>query len=119
MLKARSDNVPLASLEIRNSNIPSNASCTHHVYSAAASVVVSVDDSIRRCGADFSYSVFKERDDDGPKAARTVESFPVRLPPHGPLGGGADGDRTHDLRLAKPALSQLSYGPVGRPGCSI
>ena len=25
--------------------------------------------------------------------------------------GGADGDRTHDLRLAKPALSQLSYGP--------
>jgi hypothetical protein len=28
--------------------------------------------------------------------------------------GGADGDRTHDLRLAKPALSQLSYGPVER-----
>jgi hypothetical protein len=28
--------------------------------------------------------------------------------------GGADGDRTHDLRLAKPALSQLSYSP--RPG---
>ncbi len=25
---------------------------------------------------------------------------------------GADGDRTHDLRLAKPALSQLSYSPV-------
>src|SRR5262249_46299304 len=25
--------------------------------------------------------------------------------------GGADGDRTHDLRLAKPALSQLSYSP--------
>jgi hypothetical protein len=24
---------------------------------------------------------------------------------------GADGDRTHDLRLAKPALSQLSYSP--------
>src|SRR5581483_182070 len=27
--------------------------------------------------------------------------------------GGADGDRTHDLRLAKPALSQLSYSPEG------
>ena len=26
---------------------------------------------------------------------------------------GADGDRTHDLRLAKPALSQLSYSPTG------
>ena len=26
---------------------------------------------------------------------------------------GADGDRTHDLRLAKPALSQLSYSPEG------
>ena len=25
---------------------------------------------------------------------------------------GADGDRTHDLRLAKPALSQLSYSPL-------
>jgi hypothetical protein len=24
---------------------------------------------------------------------------------------GANGDRTHDLRLAKPALSQLSYDP--------
>ena len=27
--------------------------------------------------------------------------------------GGADRDRTDDLRLAKPALSQLSYGPQG------
>jgi hypothetical protein len=27
--------------------------------------------------------------------------------------GGDDGARTHDLRLAKPALSQLSYIPVG------
>ena len=34
--------------------------------------------------------------------------------------GGADRDRTDDLRLAKPALSQLSYGPrvfeAGGPG---
>ena len=34
--------------------------------------------------------------------------------------GGAEGIRTPDLRLAKAALSQLSYGParrgVGQPG---
>ena len=29
---------------------------------------------------------------------------------------GADQDRTDDLRLAKPALSQLSYSPVIRVG---
>ena len=28
--------------------------------------------------------------------------------------GGAGRDRTDDLRLAKPALSQLSYGPTGK-----
>ena len=28
------------------------------------------------------------------------------------LVGGADRDRTDDLRLAKPALSQLSYSPA-------
>ena len=31
--------------------------------------------------------------------------------------GGADRDRTDDLRLAKPALSQLSYSPVGVISC--
>jgi hypothetical protein len=36
---------------------------------------------------------------------------------HGFGAGGADRDRTDDLRLAKPALSQLSYSPVrGRVG---
>jgi hypothetical protein len=30
--------------------------------------------------------------------------------------GGARRDRTDDLLLAKQALSQLSYGPVGRVG---
>ena len=30
---------------------------------------------------------------------------------------GADGDRTHDLRLAKPALSQLSYSPLSHAAC--
>jgi hypothetical protein len=29
-----------------------------------------------------------------------------------PDGDGAEGGRTLDLRLAKPALSQLSYSPV-------
>jgi hypothetical protein len=32
---------------------------------------------------------------------------------HGEPFGGDDGDRTHDLRLAKPALYQLSYIPLG------
>ena len=30
--------------------------------------------------------------------------------------GGAERDRTDDLRLAKPALSQLSYGPMNMVG---
>jgi hypothetical protein len=29
--------------------------------------------------------------------------------------GGANRDRTDDLRLAKPALSQLSYDPILQP----
>ena len=29
--------------------------------------------------------------------------------------GGAEGDRTLDLGIANAALSQLSYGPTGRP----
>ena len=32
-------------------------------------------------------------------------------------GGGAEGDRTLDLCLAKAALSQLSYSPGVRVGC--
>ena len=27
-------------------------------------------------------------------------------------GGGAEGDRTPDLRIANATLSQLSYGPI-------
>ena len=34
------------------------------------------------------------------------------------FSGGDDGVRTHDLRLAKPALSQLSYVPVWADGAS-
>ena len=37
----------------------------------------------------------------------------VRRPPSGVSIGGARRDRTDDLMLAKHALSQLSYGPVG------
>jgi hypothetical protein len=33
--------------------------------------------------------------------------------------GGARRDRTDDLLLAKQALSQLSYGPVGRIGSLV
>ena len=34
-----------------------------------------------------------------------------------PDAGGARRDRTDDLLLAKQALSQLSYGPLGTPSC--
>jgi hypothetical protein len=44
--------------------------------------------------------------------------MPEACGPGATAGGGADGDRTHDLRLAKPALSHLSYGPVG-PGAFL
>jgi hypothetical protein len=37
---------------------------------------------------------------------------------HRPVAGGADRNRTDDLRLAKPALSQLSYSPLGRPAAT-
>jgi hypothetical protein len=37
-----------------------------------------------------------------------MHEFPVRKV------GGADRDRTDDLRLAKPALSQLSYSPKNK-----
>ena len=45
----------------------------------------------------------------------TVRLWPAaRLGPgrDRPHDSGADRDRTDDLRLAKPALSQLSYSPV-------
>jgi hypothetical protein len=34
-----------------------------------------------------------------------------------PKFGGAERNRTADLRLAKPPLSQLSYSPIG--GCQV
>ena len=39
-------------------------------------------------------------------------------PPASRRGGGASRDRTDDLKLAKLALSQLSYGPVTTCECS-
>ncbi len=46
---------------------------------------------------------------------------PARLNPRLPaaVDGGADRDRTGDLKLAKLALSQLSYGPVLGGLCSL
>ena len=55
--------------------------------------------------------------------ARTLrfgEVFRGGRPIAGPrLTGGADRDRTDDLRLAKPALSQLSYSPRGTEERSV
>ena len=48
------------------------------------------------CDVSFFYSIIKGQG----AALRCSENL-----------GGADRDRTDDLRLAKPALSQLSYGP--------
>jgi hypothetical protein len=50
----------------------------------------------------------------------TARSHPANVhyirPSTGRASGGAEGIRTPDLRLAKAALSQLSYGPVRRGG---
>ena len=55
------------------------------------------------------FRIFKEQ----PKT--THGTAPSMRTLGGKLGtGGANRDRTGDLLLAKQALSQLSYGPVGR-----
>jgi hypothetical protein len=43
-----------------------------------------------------------------PACKAALQSRALRL---APANGGADRDRTDDLKLAKLALSQLSYGP--------
>ena len=67
------------------------------------------------------YSVVKDRHDliARPLTAHAVFDTGSRLLGIGDIEhgiaawvGGADRDRTDDLRLAKPALSQLSYSPV-------
>ena len=45
------------------------------------------------------------------RSARITKGWQPSLPARH-RHGGDDGDRTHDLRLAKPALSQLSYVPA-------
>ena len=57
--------------------------------------------------ATFHYSVFKEQ------RARSGRGQ-LYIPPHTTNVGGAERARTANLRLAKPALSQLSYGPRAR-----
>jgi hypothetical protein len=53
-------------------------------------------------------SIVKERDNlFRPQTGGNLESFILALR----KDGGADRDRTGDLRRAKPALSQLSYSP--------
>ena len=55
----------------------------------------------------FRYSIVNERwQADLPRGMRLAGASRKIL-------CGADRDRTDDLRLAKPALSQLSYSPVG------
>ena len=57
-------------------------------------------------GFSESYSIVRER----VRASLDALHAP-RAAARGNHRGGADRDRTDDLRLAKPALSQLSYGP--------
>ena len=45
--------------------------------------------------------------------ASSLESFCCHYAAKSGSGGGASRDRTDDLKLAKLALSQLSYGPIG------
>ena len=54
------------------------------------------------------------------QSVETTDCYFLFLLPSNPAGasqprhaGGANRDRTGDLLLAKQALSQLSYGPVG------
>jgi hypothetical protein len=56
---------------------------------------------VEALAGDYRYSVVNE-----PGCPRRVSSKIC----------GAERDRTDDLRLAKPALSQLSYGPLLRSG---
>ncbi len=48
---------------------------------------------------------------DGKEVSFSNEKAAQAAPPNQPAGG-ASRDRTDDLKLAKLALSQLSYGPV-------
>ena len=57
----------------------------------------------------------KDRTKDAQRRGDVLAATPIRSPSSvvRPPNGGARRDRTDDLMLAKHALSQLSYGPVG------
>ena len=69
---------------------------------------------IKTCLSEYPASSKKEDQQEIPKTPqyqRTIGNRP--MPPAANfLYGGGERDRTDDLRLAKPALSQLSYTPV-------
>jgi hypothetical protein len=59
----------------------------------------------------FTYLIVKEQRNKGSKALAL--RLPEKQPPREP--GGAEQARTADLRLARAALSQLSYSPRELP----
>src|SRR6185503_13326092 len=61
----------------------------------------------------FSSAIFSfQRTSSGSWPWRDAERIGIERDPR-TQPGGADQNRTGDIRLAKPALSQLSYSPVG------
>ena len=57
-----------------------------------------------------------------PRDTKTYQRINACADPASPSGqqlGGDDRDRTGDLLLAKQALSQLSYAPLGLPGIAL
>ena len=88
---------------------PIGAGASDH---GSASELESYDSSTRtrntRHGTERIDSVFKDR------AGRLLRPATAKVASKKQTHGGADRVRTDDLRLAKPALSHLSYSPQGR-----
>jgi hypothetical protein len=69
----------------------------------------------RTCDAGYPYAIVKEpnyRNESLNSLLQEPDSQALGPTSSSLSAHGADGDRTHDLRLAKPALSQLSYSPL-------
>jgi hypothetical protein len=67
------------------------------------------------CSLEITVRVVKDRREPRRGSRTAAMRSPIVPSQHGrapQCHHGADGDRTHDLRLAKPALSQLSYSPA-------
>ena len=60
----------------------------------------------------YPYAIVKEPPQEIPLASGLHDSQSRALPIVQPTNSGADRDRTDDLRLARAALSQLSYSPL-------